>query len=62
MRGKLINEVFAEFERSKEDLKERLNNEMGVVILQKMNEEGESFRMILHYDERKEERRKWWDE
>ena len=62
MREKLINEVFAEFEKSRADLAGQLKNGMDVVVLQKINENGESFRMILHYDERKEERRKWWDE
>lgn len=62
MKEELINEIFEEFNKEEEIIKEQLRSGLDVIVLNKQGEDGEFIRIMVHYDDGIEKRRRWWDE
>lgn len=59
MKEELINKLFAKFDEQRESFKEQLLNGINVIVLHTQNDEEESIRLILHYDDRKKRKERY---
>ena len=62
MKEELIEKLFKRFNEEEETIKEQLQSGLDVIVLNEQGEDGEFIRIMVHYDDGIEKRRRWWDE